>query len=327
VNNRLVDDAKAKASARSHLPMTLYLCFCAVLEDSAASARAQREHIEGTEGFTAAEREAALRRVRSSGDLEGGGRVEGRQRREELSVGCSRRCPPLPLMHMRKRLRTRLPGPNLPSTDWSLYRDPSMPRDPSMVGLPAGAPTELYRGPRYQKPETPAPPPGPPVFEHVPVNMQRVRAISGRPANPHEQAIAAKEGLDGSERMVFDAARGGWVQPIGAKFSNQPSPIGEHRWTRWSPDTGARNPNVKAAHNSSARAFSSAPAGTYDGVAARPAPSADKYARGVMVRPWSPPPMEAADPPSKPTVHDVPRAPGTAVPMRGGSWPVDTTVR
>ena len=129
VNNRLVDDAKAKASARSHLPMTLYLCFCAVLEDSAASARAQREHIEGTEGFTAAEREAALRRVRSSGDLEGGGRVEGRQRREELSVGCSRRCPPLPLMHMRKRLRTRLPGRCLraPGCGPLIWGAPSLP--------------------------------------------------------------------------------------------------------------------------------------------------------------------------------------------------------
>jgi hypothetical protein len=213
-------------------------------------------------------------------------------------------------------------------------------RDPSSRGMPAGVPSELYRGPRHQKKIVPPPPP-PPPHGSVPLVAQRVRVQSGRPETVLEHAAQENTGVP---QMVFDVSRGGWVQPEGARWSNQPTPMGDAVLTRWSPDTGAPNRNVKsnapryhavAVEQGPVQAqTTNAPPGTYDGVASRGVDStavrsAGKYARGITVPPWAPPPMgeytEDVDVHQR-DVYRAPKAPGTDVTLRGGSWPTQMTV-
>ena len=197
-------------------------------------------------------------------------------------------------------------------------------KEPSVArgGWPAGAPTELYRGPRYAKPAAPpqaAPPPAP---AHVRPAMQRVR-----------------DTRNGCESLVWSIDKGGWHQPPGAKWSNQPSAVGENFHTRWAPpdtlEKGVPNLNVRTSNRgllpqqapspAPASSYSVAPPGTFDGVQAR----ADKYAGGDGKYPWAPPRHDYdqlwAEPFAPPGMGS-PKAAGTSVTLRGGSWPVDMTV-
>lgn len=187
-----------------------------------------------------------------------------------------------------------------PQTVWERRKDPS-----SRI-MPAGAPSELYRGPRYQAPAVPqyqnltteAPPPE--------VTAQAGRGCVHR-VRVNSTLMRAEE--------IFDPNRGGWVLPEGMHWENQPSAK-----------------MAIAAANRHARSIapppapSNAPAGTYSGVASR-VPN-QKYAKGITVPPFAPPPMGVYQEPGPPTcAYSIPNAPGTSVPLRGGSWPVDQTVR
>lgn len=182
--------------------------------------------------------------------------------------------------------------------------------DPSSIFLPAGAPTELYRGPRYQKQAAPEEEPYGKWVPGVPTVAARARSYRKK-----------------TENMVFSTERGGWVDGATKSWSNRPTAVGNSILTNWSPDVGVPNFNVKGTSPASmapAASYSVAPPGTFDGV------SSGKYARGISRRPWSAPRWDETDVASdsvlEPTTYPVQTAAGTNVLLRGGSWPVQMTV-